>query len=524
MKYSEFSQDPQMFTAALPRWGLVFLGLTLAVLMGFWIGDSQWNFLLYCMIITVVGVVAFGVREKAWLLIVMGWSLTGSILYLRLPFSIRDITVMLAACAYVGYRVVTRRSISQPWRAVDIILAVNLLYLAFTFFYNPVGFWAFRSEKIGARPYVNIFLATVAGWVIARMPENEKTVSRLPWFLLVGAGLLAALNVMVYVAPSSAGALFPFYSELDTEGRADMLYNSAEPSYLRFKGLSAFGLTLVLALCAHYPLRELLNFLRWRSYLFLLGIGSILATGFRSLFLWVLVATGLGTLFRRGWHELTLTAGIGVLLVAGLAVGQGRFFELPEVVQRTLSYLPAKWSPIVVAEAEVSTRARFEWWRRIINERAIKDWWFGDGFGTETKEMLSFYSSFNRNTEEAVFLTGSFHSGPFTTIRSVGIVGLTLICGLMLAAAVDSVRCFQRCRGTALEPAAIFVAIQLLWTPIHFTFVFGAYNVDMPQLIFLIGLLKLLMRMAEESRSVVATAPAAVPAFRISAPAFRTTR
>jgi len=75
----------------------------------------------------------------------------------------------------------------------------------------------------------------------------------------------------------------------------------------------------------------------------------------------------------------------------------------------------------------------------------------------------------------------------------------------MIAAAIYSVKCVHRCRGTPLLPVAIFLAIQLVWIPIHFTFVFGAFDQQLPDHMFLIGLLLLVWHMSEAETSCTNT-------------------
>ena len=47
-------------------------------------------------------------------------------------------------------------------------------------------------------------------------------------------------------------------------------------------------------------------------------------------------------------------------------------------------------------------------------------------------------------------------------------------------------------------PVAIYFAIQLIWGPISYTFVFGGYDGYMPELLFYVACLRLLIRMSDE--------------------------
>jgi len=266
-------------------------------------------------------------------------------------------------------------------------------------------------------------------------------------------------------------------------------------------------------LSAYFPPRTLLNPLRWRFYLFVLGVVAILASGFRSSVAFALASLMLASWFHRGWRELALGGVIGALLLGFLVFGQGRFFDLPLPAQRALGSLPGQWDDTIREEVKISN-ARWDWWRQIIEEGgAINNWWIGDGFGVSEQDYTLIYGG-TLHFQEAATLTGSFHNGPLTGIHYAGVVGLALLYALMIAAAVYSVKCVRRCRGTPLLPVATFLAIQLVWYPIQYTFVFGAYDTQLPDHLFLIGLLTLVWRMSEHNLPSTDPAPTTRPLSR----------
>jgi hypothetical protein len=109
--------------------------------------------------------------------------------------------------------------------------------------------------------------------------------------------------------------------------------------------------------------------------------------------------------------------------------------------------------------------------------------------------------------EDSATISGNLHNGPLTAIHYAGVVGLVLLYALMIAAAIHSVRCARRCRGTPLFPVAVFLATQLMWKPIHYTLLFGSYEIEPTEYMFLVGLLSLVWRMSE--RTPPSMAPAA---------------
>jgi hypothetical protein len=239
----------------------------------------------------------------------------------------------------------------------------------------------------------------------------------------------------------------------------------------------------------------------------------ILVSGFRNMFLQALVAIVLAAWLYRGWRELGLAAVLGTILIAGLIAGQGRFYELPVVAQRTLSFLPGKWSEVAVENALESTTSRLMWWKIIVSEGLIRNWWVGDGFGVSQRD---FETMGQANTFEGMLLTGTYHNGPLTTIRYAGLVGLVLFYALMIATAIYSYRCARQLAGTALYPLALFVAVQTIWLPFQYTLVFGSFEINFPEQVFLVGLLQLAIRLGNQRPVAVPPATIAQSALAVS--------
>ena len=80
---------------------------------------------------------------------------------------------------------------------------------------------------------------------------------------------------------------------------------------------------------------------------------------------------------------------IGTFLLALLVFGQGRFYELPDAIQRSLAFLPGNWSSVVVKDAEESSTWRFQLWHDVIEWGIIKNWWIGDGFGANLEDYVA---------------------------------------------------------------------------------------------------------------------------------------
>jgi hypothetical protein len=508
VKLSELSLNPALAITLFWRWVCITVCVISSIVVAYWIGTGQTFKLTICVAVVILAIVTAGFRDRAWVLIPVTWTLAGSSGYLPFSLSIHDVGILLAFCAYIGYSVLMPGNTRRKLVAVDWLLALNVIWLLVTFVRHPVGLHVFGAETMGARPYINLLLALFAYRAVLRLPNSVVTVSRVPYFILAGTIVIALINVIVYISPGATPYVYQFYTGVDPARYLRSPTNEA--AFTRWENVAPFGITMVMIMCAAYPPRSLLNPTRLRFYLFMLGVAAVFAAGYRNVMLWVLVAFTLGSCFHQNWRDVVVGAIAGVILLGAALAGQGRLYELPLQAQRTLSFLPGKWSPLVAGDAESSTDSRFEWWRQIVKEHLIHDWWGGDGLGVSESDYNVFVSEgMTIQMFDWFALTGAFHNGPLTAIRSAGIIGLVLFYLYMIGAAVYSVKCVNRCRGTILFPLAVFLAIQLLWQPVHFTFVFGSYSDQIPQHIFLVGLLLLTFRMRDRLPST--TEPVTTP-------------
>jgi len=206
---------------------------------------------------------------------------------------------------------------------------------------------------------------------------------------------------------------------------------------------------------------------------------------------------------------------------------QGSLVQLPLTVQRTLSWLPGDWNPQAVADAEGSTQWRVEMWAWAWNDdRILRDRTWGQGFGLSLDDMSLIANSLSAgqgganllggSDRENFMITGSFHSGPLSTIKYIGVVGLALYYPLMCYMALLAWRLCINARGTQAFALALFVGIPIIYEPFNFVVVFGGLDSNYPQLLFWAGLLNMTQRYVDSlkpaSRLNMEAAPVARPA------------
>ena len=457
-------------------------------------GTEQFRYLIYFALALVVLVATMVLQRQAWVLIVLGWAISGYTVVLPLPLSGRDICVALAVVAYFVNRILAPSIPHYDWSWPEALLALNLVYLLFTLFIHPVGLLVFGSDSIGAHPYVNVAMACVAYWVLTRFPESPKLVSLIPLFILVSSFLISSLFMLSFLFPSVASHLPWLYALLDVDAWYASAATSAE--IVRAPHLGEFGLTLAMVLASYYTVSKLLNPFSWRFWLLGLAVCCVLLSGFRNFMLWVFVALFLSCWFWGRIREMVKVAALRGLLLALVIAGQGRLYQLPLSAQRALAFLPGQWDEMVVADVQGSNEGRFAWWKDIVNNNLIKNWWVGDGFGAKATDLAS--ASSHGSYHDFILLTGAYHSGPLSAIHYVGVIGRIFFYMLMIGEAVYAYACLQRCRGTILFPAAVFVANpgDLDAVSLHFLSLAATIRRS-PRRSFSSALLRLIMRMAE---------------------------
>jgi hypothetical protein len=496
VRLSDFKNNPQAVSESLRRGVVVLILMAAAILFGYLIGTSQTRLLFLVAVSVTLLLVTVWFQTRAWMLIVAAWSITGYTLVLPLPLSMRDLSIIMAFCSFLGYQILTKRHAAVPANALEVILWVNILWLVFTYLYNPVGFWIFRSETVGARPYVNISLAVCAYYVLTRQPESPVAVSRIPFLLMIGVTALAALFMLAFFFPKLPQVMPFLFAAIDKE--AFFAAAVTEREIVRPPRIGEFGELLALVLVAWYPLRAVLNPMRWPFWGVAAGAVCAALAGFRNLTV-MMLAVGLLTIaLKEGRGAALRCLGVAVLALVLVVLGQGRLYELPLSIQRSLAFVPGRWAPIVEHDVQASNEGRFEWWRNIVKHRLIDNWWVGDGFGARAEDLLA--ANARGNFEEFVYLSGGYHNGPLSAIRYTGVIGLILLYALMAITVVQGIRCCRLARGTPFLPAAALVTGYCIWIPIHYTFLFGGYDSQMPRQIFYAALIQLLTRFTLQSQ------------------------
>jgi hypothetical protein len=495
-------------------WSALMLGLLVAVMIGSAVGSSDMRMVAGVLAAIPVAIIFVKLKTNIWVLLPIGWYLSGRLPWLPLPFTVRDLCFM-AVIFFFTLFFATR---TLPWKRrlgiLDYLIYINLAYLATVFARNPVGFWAMQSSMVGGRPYFEIALAFGAFVVLSRVQITDFFAKIFPLFFVIPAWCVAVLDLIGRLVPQTAYPLAMMYSGVGSAGVTSAFQQEAQLGETRMVGMQIAGLSSVLALCAKYnPITLISPLYPWRAVLLTIAFGAIFLSGFRSLLLFGVVAFVLSSLLRGRLKDLWAAGAMMLLAVVALVSLQGTVLQLPKTMQRALSWLPGDWDQEAVADAEGSSQWRFEMWAWAWNDdRILRDRIWGQGFGLSIDDMNLIANSLlaggggasllGGSDRENFMITGSFHNGPLSTIKYIGIVGLALYYPLMCYMALLAWRLCVRARGTKAFTLALFVSIPIIYEPFNFVIVFGALDSGYPQLLFWAGLLNMTSNYVESIKAV----------------------
>jgi hypothetical protein len=364
---------------------------------------------------------------------------------------------------------------------------------------NPVGLNVLGGSSVGGKGYVLYAIALASALILCglRVPVSDlKWVMRLS---IAGGILNLAASILGVLVPTIGFYLSQSYTrsdEVNYENREAVDTRAAT----RIGFLSQFGTNLALWIsCYISPLIALVKPL-WLM-LILVAVAASLMGGFRNGIMIVGLTFLLGIAYHSGGIGVLLSSFMGMIGVALLAA-INLLAPLPPNVQRALTFLPGTWEERYKVDAEGSTEWRVEVWKEaLLTDRWIKNKWLGDGLGfsaaelsaqmNERKGARAGISGFSAH-RESILANGDYHSGPVSSIRVIGYIGLLVFLLAQIRLAVHAHHLITRYRHTEWFPLTLFIGIPVIILPLIFVFIFGAFKTAAPTFLISCGLVSIL--------------------------------
>ena len=476
--------------------------LLFAVVVGRNVAENNYSRLGMYVGIAVLGIGALGLKQNAWLLIPICSGFTGSFGGGRLPASIAELSVAFCFGLFVLFKALKVIPKFPRLNWCDKLLICNLLYLATVFARNPVGLDFIRSNLIGGRPYFAILLACCGFWVLQHVTIKPKLAKLLPALMCLGSVVNALSGFVGFFAPSLGYRLATLYSGFMPSSGLNPLEPTDTGRVERHIYLADIGLTVGKATISYSSIFKLIflqNILL--SACFFASLVAILLSGFRSGMIAWCLAIGLSTYMRGGLQQVLSLFAAAVAGIVMIVVVQTAGLQVPLAAQRALSFIPITWDSKATSDARGTVDWRVEMWRlALTTDRYIKNKVLGDGFGFDPSELRGWATmnllgvNSSEGSQDYFLITGGYHSGPVSTIRFVGVIGLFFFMMLLFANAKYAWKIIRESAKTPYFPLALFVCIPAIISPIIFIFVYGAFGDDLIQSILNLGMMNLANR------------------------------
>lgn len=463
------------------------LGLFVAIWLGLSIATNQSEtviqfagaaMLLICILL----------GRKIWLLLILFMSM-------NVPLIRGFSTVELGQALFIGFTCVIflmrRQPLNIKFGELECWILLVAACILQVYLRNPVGLSLFGAGAVGARPYFMVTLAFVTSIILGNIVVTPKEIKQSLHLSILGTFLGMFLTTLRMRGGGGEVGV-------DRRSKLDDGQGSNRISFLG--GLSLHGSRILASYLS--PLRAIFHPL-WGP-LILITIAAAAGSGYRNNVAGVGLTYLIAIAYRGGFSSVLLSclsgaAGLLVLALVNLAT------PLPPNIQRALSPFPGTWEKRHVEAAEESTEWRVEMWK----EALFTDYWidnklFGDGLGLTKQEHqlmqsledggqgLDSMNSGMSMQQEAMMVTGGYHSGPVQCIRIIGYVGLFFVLIAMTRVAVHAHRQILRCRGTEWYPLSLYMGIPIISLPFMYVFVFGDFGRDVSATFFAYGIIRLL--------------------------------
>ena len=475
--------------------------LTAGVFLAVWLGLSIATNQVETIVQVIAAAVLIGclfLGKRIWLLVPFMAALS---LSLRLPG--QPSSLLLAQALVLGFCtllfLMRKLPFQLAWTELEFWIVVLTLFVVQVYMRNPVGVNMFGGDTVGGKGYALYAIALLSTILFCglKVPVNE-----LKWILplsILGGLMNTAISILGSFIPAiafytGAGA----YMESVDAGYDDRVIDEKAATRVGFLGTFANNASLWISSYIS-PLMACVRPL-W-AILLLAAIVAAGLSGFRNGIVNVGFTLLLGIAYRSGFGGVAISIFGGIGGLALLAV-VNTMHPLPPNVQRSLTFLPGTWEERYKLDAEGSSEWRFEVWREVLlTDRWIHNKWLGDGLGFSAVELAAQMNSRQgaragisgfEGHREAVLANGDYHSGPVSSIRVIGYIGLAFFLLAQIRLAVHAHRQILRCKGTEWLPLALFLGIPQITGPLIFVFIFGDFKSGASAFLLAAGMIRLL--------------------------------
>lgn len=333
--------------------------------------------------------------------------------------------------------------------------------LLVTMYYRGFGLRVLGGEQMGGRFYIQQLVCGVFPWLLAAVPTNERTLTRL-FYLQCLLTVSYLVSDLALTNPTGLFLLLLQFFELSADA-VNFELQSEQFGIRRFQSLALVSGGAIYFLWARYGVKSM--FSRKGVYLLpltALALGMGLMSGHRYLIVIVVL-----TFFFCSYAQRLFTLQNSLILAMALLLGTTLLYpfadKLPLAAQRTVSMLPG------IEVSEVASRdARGTWevrrtLRKIGMEMAPEYRWVGRGFGiAASSDALGMRG---RDVITSHVSIGQFYNGFVGLLVNTGIFGTVFMLLFLTGGTVVAWRVVRLLREHRWEDpfALVCGVIASLW-------------------------------------------------------------
>ena len=351
---------------------ITIVGLIVSVIIGQRLGSGQEkNVLLFLGGISGVAIFLY-LGKKYWWILIFGF-VSGIPIYISDGKIIELTEIASLSCfgIFIAMLVFGRNTI-KILNIETIVVLLFILWIAFIYSQNPVGFAFFGSQDIGIRDYIKIIFGLLAFLVISNQVIEERDCKWIIRMMIIGSILALGWEIFQY----------------KVLGTGDVKAIDAE--YTWHQALSFPARTIMLYVFCRYGIKRIFSlqrldllFLSLACFVVALISGKRAGTG-------VVIMTPFAVaLLHKQKTQAIIYLIIGTLGVSLLVFGHGVFFNLPSNVQRSFANLPGNWDSDIKAMTEYGGDGfRFDM-REMAWEKLSKNPIVGKGIGLTASDIAN---------------------------------------------------------------------------------------------------------------------------------------
>jgi hypothetical protein len=447
-------------------------------------------------------------KENVWILIPAFLTTQGRLNFIPANFSMME-TAVLVAILFLVFKIIFKHDTKLrfgPWWFYAPVLVLACILLVHWVASRDIGLRIFGGENFGGRKYWSIFLGFLSTPLLFTMIKpKDPALFWIPLIYLLAACVDFGTFLLSTFVPGIAPLVYQFYSNVNLEAFRDTITGAfAAETIIRVGDIGLFAAAAQVVIFSYFPAHRWLQPSYWWCWpASLLCLVGCIFSGFRS-YLFRFLVTVVSAIYISARTYLFLFFGLAAATVVCLVLGQGRLFDLPMAMQRTLTFLPGDWDYKARESAEGSNKFRQSikdvYWK----EFAPNGMWFGQGmtYGKEwtlggidefymrSISKIQFNEEYDRiQTARAFVSRRQTHEGLEDIHLPTGWVGTVALIIMFSSTSIWALLKVARLKVEAVHPIQIWgISLLLVETLSYFT-VYGDMSMAIPRICVLFPVL-----------------------------------